>query len=111
MVQTIPQPNRLVEFDDEGRRHWSESEKFSPADALLSALEQGWQIHGIVFKQEYWHTAGRRVPVFHFKLERDDIITPMSVVENPFITRLLCDMKVRVVRLNERKQQSVNERW
>jgi hypothetical protein len=103
--------NRLIEMDDDDRRHWSESEKFSPADALMSALEQGWQIYGVVFRQEFWHNAGRRVPVYHFKLERADTIMPMAVIENPFINRLLQDRRVRVVRINERKQQSVNERW
>lgn len=111
MMVAIAQNQRYVEFDDEDRRHWSESEKFSPADALLSALEQGWQIYGIVFRQEFWHTQGRRVPVYHFKLERDDKVVPMVVIENPFINRLLQDRSCRVVRINERKQQSSNERW
>ena len=102
----------MIEVDDDSYRHWCpQSEKFAPADALISAFEQGWRVYGIVFRQEIWHTAGRRVPVYHFKLERDDRIQPMAVIENPFISRLLCDLKVRVVRINERKQKTSQERW
>lgn len=112
MVQAIPQTHRMIDIEEQEYRHWCPtSEKFAPADALIGALEQGWQIHGFVFRQEYWHTAGRRVPVYHFKLERDDTIMPMVVIENPFINRLLTDMQVRVIRINERKQTSTRERW
>ncbi len=112
MVQAIQQTTRFIEVDDEGHRHWCpESEKFAPADALMGALEQGWRIMGIVFRQEHWHTAGRRVPVYHFKLERDDCVLPIAVVDTPYISRLLIDLKIRVVRINERKQQSSQERW
>lgn len=112
MVQLRSQTDRIIEVDDESYRHWCpESEKFAPADALVSAFEQGWRVHGIVFRQEHWHTAGRRVPVYHFKLERNDCIQPMAVIENPFINRLLCDMNVRIVRINERKQKTSQERW
>src|SRR5690606_18438240 len=98
MVQLIPQSHRLIEFEDDVHRHWCpESEKFAPADALVGALEQGWQVHGVVFRQEHWHTAGRRVPVYHFKLERDGSIMPMVVIEYPFIVRLLVETNARVV--------------
>jgi len=112
MVQVRPQTDRFFEVDGEGYRHWCpESERFAPADALLSALERGWRVYGIVFRQDHWHTAGRRVPVYYFKLERDDHIQPMAVIENPFINRLLSDMNVRIVRINERKQKTSQERW
>ena len=112
MVQAIPnQTTRLIELDDEGHRHWCpSSEKFAPADALIGAFERGWHIYGIVFRQEHWNQS-RRIPVYHLKLERGGVIEPMVVIENPFITRLLNEMKVRVVRINERKQKYVEERW
>lgn len=112
MVQLQPQTDRIFEVDNDDYRHWCpESEKFAPADALLSAFEAGWRVYGIVFRQEHWHASGRRVPVYHFKLQRNGCIQPMAVIENPFINRLLCDMKVRVVRINERKATSSRERW
>ena len=111
MSQPINRPTGYTVPEEDMPRHWSTSEKFAPADALVGALEQGWRIYGIVFRQEYWHTAGRRVPVYNFKLERDGQVTSMVVVENPFITRLLDEMKVRVVRINERKQTTMLERW
>jgi hypothetical protein len=112
MVQSLNGAALPIEVDDEGYRHWSPaSEKFSPADALIGAIDRGWTIHGHVFQQEYWHTAGRRVPVYHFKLFRDGEIMPMVVIENPFVTRLLVKRNIRVVRINERKQQTSAERW
>lgn len=112
MAQALPPSQRQIELDDDGHRHWSpNSESFTPADALLGAFEQGWAVHGHVFQQEHWHTAGRRVLVYHFKLERNDEIMPMVVIENPFIVRLLATLKVRVVRINERKQKTSEERW
>lgn len=105
------QPTGFAAPEEDMPRHWSSSEKFVPADALVGSIDQGWRIYGIVFRQDYWHTAGRRVPVYHFKLERDGQIRGIVVIENPFITRLLDEMKVRVVRINERKQMTVQERW
>jgi hypothetical protein len=98
---------------DEGMRyrHWSpQSERFSPAETLLSAIDNGWGVHGMVFRQEYWHSPARRVVVYHFKLERDGQLQNMVVVENPFVTRLLRDRALRVVYINQRKDTEV-ERW
>ncbi len=100
-----------TEVLDEECRHWSpESERFAPGDALRTALEQDWQVHGVVFRQEHWHPGGRRNGVYHFRLERCGHIQTMVVVENPYVIRLLRDLRVQVVIMNQRKENLL-ERW
>lgn len=93
---------------DQVARHWSpESEKFGSGDALLHALDSGWHIDGVIFRQEFWHRGGRRVPVYHFHLHRADSAVQMAVVENPRVARLVSESGAQVVLLNLRK----GERW
>ncbi|MDZ4768994.1 MAG: hypothetical protein SGJ24_07695 [Chloroflexota bacterium] len=87
-------------------RHWNaDSEKFTGCDALVTALESGWTIEGVVFRQEIWLSGVRPVSVFHFDLSRDDVRAKMRVCHNPFIVRLLNDLPVQVVAINQRKQE------
>lgn len=76
----------------------------------MSAIDDGWRIHGVVFQQEHWHNGGRRVYVYHVRLERDGQCETMVVLQNPYITRLLNETKVQVVLINQRKH-TAKERW
>lgn len=105
--------NRHDYLMDEGSsyRHWSpNSEKFATTESLLNALESGWQIDGVVFRQEHWHRGGRRVPVYHFKLIQNSEVSHMVVVQNPVVDRLLTQFGVQVVLVNQRKPVGT-ERW
>lgn len=111
MAQSATVHHRQVIDDENTHRHWCpQSEKFAPCDALQSALEDGWKIHGVVFRQEHWQSGGRRVLVYHFKLQRAGQLANMVVIENPFVMRLINNLKVQVVAINQRKDTSV-ERW
>lgn len=97
--------------DREIYRHWCpHSEKFAGGDALLTALEEGWQIIGIIFRQDFWYAGVRRVPVYHFELYRPDEVIRMAVIQNPYVTRLVSECGVQVVLMNQRKQIG-QERW
>jgi hypothetical protein len=110
MTQVAYRPTE-IDFDEDGsHRHWCpQSEKFTTGDALRSALDEGWKIHGVVFEQEHWHN-NRRVLLNHLKLQQDGQRVTMVVVQNPYIVRLLNELCVQVVKINQRKTVA-NERW
>ncbi|MBW4436494.1 MAG: hypothetical protein KME04_05135 [Pleurocapsa minor GSE-CHR-MK-17-07R] len=68
-------------------RHWDpHSEHFAGGDALITAIQQGWQLIEPVYKEDFW-AAGTRVVVYHSILERGDETMVMPVLTNPFIRR------------------------
>ena len=50
--------------------HWSpRSEAFAGGDALLTALQRGWEVANTVEEEEkYWHADVRAVSVYRFTL-------------------------------------------
>jgi hypothetical protein len=97
--------------DEHFVRHWSpQSEKFASGDALITALANGWQVVGVIFRQEHWHAGARRVCVYHFKLSRNDETNTMIVVQNPYVSRFVDKLPVQVVLINQRKTMK-GERW
>ena len=89
-------------------RYWSsESEKYTGADALLTALESGWTIDGDVFRQEFWLSGVRPVCVFHLELVRNGQRAKMRVVHNPYLVRLLKNHRANVVTINQRNQEEI----
>jgi hypothetical protein len=87
-------------------RHWCPvSEKFASGDALVSALNQGWAVEGVVFREDHWAAGVRRVPIYHIKLVRDEACMTMIIVMNPFVQRLVHNMGVQVVLMNQRKEE------
>lgn len=92
-------------------RHWSPiSEKHTGGDALLTALDNGWRINGVIFRQEHWLAGVRRVCVFHIDLERDGEFAKMTVVHNPYVIRFLREYGAQVVLINQRRQTDF-DRW
>jgi hypothetical protein len=87
-------------------RHWCPvSEKFASGDALLSALDQGWTVEGVVFREDHWAAGVRRVPIYHIKLIRAEECITMVIVQNPFVQRLVANLGVQVVLMNQRKEE------
>ncbi|MBN8638290.1 MAG: hypothetical protein J0M07_23465 [Anaerolineae bacterium] len=86
-------------------RHWdSRSERYTGGDALVTALDDGWLIRGVVFRQEHWLAGVRRVTVYHVELVRDGQRRKMMVLQNPYVTKLLYGMESQVVLINQRKE-------
>jgi hypothetical protein len=92
-------------------RHWHpESEKYTGGDALLTAIDEGWHVDGVIFRQEFWLAGVRRVCVFHVDLRRGDETAKMLVMQNPYVTRLVHELATQVVLINQRKQTDY-DRW
>jgi hypothetical protein len=97
--------------DNALKRHWCpNSQKYAGGDALLTALERGWRIGGVIFCQEHWHGGARRVRVYHIDLARGAAAMRMRVLMNPFVERLIQERHWRVVVMNQRKNTAL-ERW
>lgn len=105
---------RQIEFErddmvSETYRHWhAGSEKYTGGDALLTAIEDGWEIDGVIFRQEFWLAGVRRVCVYHIDLRRGLEKTRMLVTQNPFITRFLYEANNQVVLINQRTMTDYN---
>ena len=88
-------------------RHWNPfSEKYTGGDALVTALDEGWKVRGVVFRQELWLAGVRRVCLYHIELERGGETQRMVVLQNPYVNRLLYGSDAQVVLINQRKQTS-----
>lgn len=80
------------------QRHWSpRSEQFAGGDALLTAIERGWEFKETVMREVYWHGGSRGVAIYHFTLRKGDREIEMPVIENPYVTRLLYMSPLNVV--------------
>ncbi len=85
-------------------RHWNiDSERYTGGDALVTALDEGWQVKGVIFRQECWLAGVRRISLFHVELQRSGETRKMVVIQNPFVTKMLYGMDAQVVLVNQRK--------
>ena len=87
-------------------QHWCEkSEDYAGADALMTALSDGWEAQPLVEYEDRQFGETRTVRLYHIHLTRDgdeDIVMP--VLHNPYINRLI---KNRNMRLIPRKSASL----
>lgn len=78
-------------------RHWSPlSEHYAGGDALLTLLNDGWEISETVFYEEIWHAGSRLVLVYHMDLVRDDALMRVPVLSNPYIRRLVASLPLQI---------------
>lgn len=86
-------------------RHWDDiSERYTGGDALVTALDEGWAIRGVIFRQEFWLAGVRRITVFHVEIEREGERRKMQILQNPFVTKMLYGLDSQVVLINQRKE-------
>ncbi|MGQ9889854.1 MAG: hypothetical protein ACUVSX_15420 [Aggregatilineales bacterium] len=70
--------------------HWCpRSQRFTGGDALLTYLDEGWEIKPEAFYEEFGQTGGRRVTVYYFELRRGEETARMPVISNPFVEHLI----------------------
>jgi len=91
-------------------RHWSHRSERTGGDALTTAIECGWKIKGVIFRQEFWLAGVRRVCVFHIDLERGGEAVKMLVIHNPYVIRYIRELGAQVVQINQRRQTDF-DRW
>lgn len=86
-------------------KHWSpSSEKFAGADALITALDKGWEMEDEVICEDVWFAGMRQTRVYHVILQRDEERIEMPVLHNPYINRMLSSDAVHI----KFKNDSVN---
>jgi hypothetical protein len=78
--------------------HWCpKSQRYAGGDALLTYLNDGWEIQDDIHYEAYWHGGSRRVLIYYFVLVRRGECVTMRVVSNPLVDRLLDKLPVRVL--------------
>jgi hypothetical protein len=89
--------------------HWHmDSEPFTGGDALFTALTKGWELDENVMCEAYWHYGSRRVLVYLFELRRGDEVVIMPVVDNPYVSRLLNELALKIVTAESQKIPRLN---
>lgn len=83
-------------------RHWCpQSEPYTGADSLITALREGWTVSRIVYRQDILHGGCRRSCVYYFELKRDAEAVTMPIISTPFIVRFIASQQMRVVHTAE----------
>ena len=84
-------------------RHWHpRSEAYAGVDCLLSALDEGWNIDGIVFGEVHRFGDGRQTTVYHFAVTRNDATMVMPIIEYPCVARLIAALTIQVILVSDR---------
>ena len=79
-------------------RHWSpQSQRYAGGDALLTFLNNGWEVQNEVYYEEFWQGGSRRTYIFDFVLSNDGQRVTMRVIDNPFVDRLMRELQVTVL--------------
>lgn len=85
------------EYYTQKPRHWDpQSEAFTGGDSLLTALRSGWALQNHVLEQKYALSGGRATTIYYVLLLRENRRRIMPVVANPFVERLLMQLKIEV---------------
>ena len=88
----------------EMQRHWHPgSEKYTGADALVTAFVNGWRPETTVYYEEFWHAGSRLVTVYYVELARDDEQVTMPIITNPYMHRILRNMTAELHPVEDRE--------
>jgi hypothetical protein len=84
-------------------RHWHPgSERFAGGDALLTAVDDKWEVSRVCYLEEHWHAGTRLVTVYHFELQRGEERMTMPVITTPYVRRIIRREQFEVVPIAER---------
>ena len=97
MAQANQQDIR-IHYQDITSQHWSySSERYAGSDNLLTAIARGWEIDDQVKLRRHWFAGMRCIEIFHFTIRREDVVTDMAVLGNPYIYRYLASHSYELV--------------
>ena len=83
-------------------RHWHDgSEKYAGGDCLLTALYNGFEPDGSVYREEHWKSGARCVVVYYFELSRRGEKMVMPVISNPFVERFIDNYPLRLAPIEQ----------
>jgi hypothetical protein len=89
--------NFHVEYMDV-TQHWSPTcEKYAGGDALLTALYNNWQMENTVTREDCWFAGMRLISVYHVPLKREGEEQIISVIDNPYVSRLMNNGEIRII--------------
>ncbi|MBZ0295648.1 MAG: hypothetical protein K8L99_24030 [Anaerolineae bacterium] len=78
--------------------HWCpRSQEFAGAHNLLWALDHGWQLDPEVVSVQYPCRTKRSFSVFQFTLHQDQSMLVMSVINTPYLVRLITERDLYVI--------------
>lgn len=87
-------------------QHWSpNSESYAGGDQLVTSLFEGWEVQPIVYLEQKWYEGLRHIKVYHMTLKRGEQVMTMPVIYNPYVMRLINQLELRVVPIEERDKQ------
>lgn len=82
-------------------KHWSEkSESYAGADALITALSDGWEFRPEVEYHDHNFGGNRSIRVYNIELAREGETVVMPVIHNPYLTRMLRREQLELVKTN-----------
>lgn len=83
-------------------QHWhNESQEYAGADCLLTALQDGWDMHTVIKKETRWYGGMRFNTVYYFELTRDGEQMVMPVIGNPFVDRIIEQPTLELLALDD----------
>lgn len=87
-------------------QHWHpQSQRYAGGDSLLTALDEGWEMSDTIVRREHWFAGMRSVTVYQFEMTRGDEKMTMSVINTPYVTRLIRESSVRVIDVDHIKDR------
>lgn len=95
---TIYNPDGSHTYYMRTARHFcAQSERYTGADSLLTAQQNGWRLFGIAYREDVMLLGGRHTTLYHFKMVRGRQTLIMPIVENPFVLRMLKQHRVNIL--------------
>jgi hypothetical protein len=99
------QTSIFVEDIGDRYHHWdTQSKAYAGGDQLATAVFLGWKLPDAVFVERHWLSEGRHVLVYHFKLTRGSESMTMPVINNPYVSRLVCERNLHVIAVRNHKK-------
>jgi len=93
--------NYHVEYMDV-TQHWCEkSEEYAGADALITALNDGWKMDSRIEYDTIYFAGSRPQYVYYIGLERDDEQLTMPVLYSPYLNRMINSARYDLIKRNQ----------
>jgi len=94
--------NYHIEYMDV-TQHWCEkSEEYAGADALITALTDGWKMDNRIEYKTIYFAGSRPQYVYYIKLQRDDEHLTMPVLYSPYLNRMINSERYELIKLTDK---------
>ena len=97
------------------RQHWCpHSQRYAGGDALITRLNDGWEVSDEIYYEEYWHGGSRKVLIYNFVLVNHEDTVTMRVLSNPFVERFVSELNIDILPARAGRQverEKIGVRW